>query len=154
MDDELHPVPEFQRVPDEFGPPFHHALGVKMGVGIEGEGIAWVDVDPTVHYGNRWAHGGLAGALADIASGIAIARTVENPYEAIDGTIEMKVNFLRKVVEGDFTACARILHIGRRVAVTDIELTNKGRLCAKAIATFMLRDPDASSASSGNEGRT
>jgi uncharacterized protein (TIGR00369 family) len=144
-DDELHPLPEFDRVPDEYGPPFHNVLGVKMGVGVGGEGIAWVDVDPEVHYGARWAHGGLAGALADIASGIAVARNVPNPIEAIDGTIEMKVNFIRKVVDGDFTACARLLHLGKRVAVTDVELTNKGRLCAKAIATFMLREPDAGS---------
>lgn len=139
---ELHPLPEFHTVPDEYSPPFQRTIGVKMGVGVGGEGIAWVDVDPEVHYGNTWAHGGLAGALADIASGIAIARRVPNPYESIDGTVEMKVNFIRKVVDGDFTACARILHLGKRIAVTDVELTNRGVLCAKAIATFMLRDPE------------
>ena len=81
----------------------------------------------------------MVGALADIASGIAIGRMLENPMNAIDGTIELKVNFLRKVVEGDLTATARVLHFGKRVAVTEVDLTNKDRLCAKAIATFMLR---------------
>ena len=128
-----------QDVPERFSPPFHRALGIKMALGDNGEGIAWVTVDPEVHYGNQWAHGGLAGALADIASGIAIAQRVANPMDAIDGTIDLKVNFLRKVVTGDMTATARLLHLGKRVAVTEIDITNAGELCAKALATFMLR---------------
>jgi len=133
----------FTQVPQEYAPPFHHTLGVKMGIGENGEGIAWIDVDPERHYGNRWAHGGIAGALADISSGIAIARTVRDGYTEIDGTIEMKVNFLRKIVEGDMTATARLLHAGRRVAVAEVDITNKGTLCAKALVTFMLRREEA-----------
>jgi len=132
-------LPDFIAIPEGYGPPFHKLLGVRMGIGPNKEGVAWVEIDPEKHYGNRWAHGGMVGALADIASGIAIGRMLENPMNAIDGTIELKVNFLRKVVEGDLTATARVLHFGKRVAVTEVDLTNKDRLCAKAIATFMLR---------------
>ena len=132
-------MPDFVAIPEGYGPPFHKLLGVRMGIGPNKEGVAWVEIDPEKHYGNRWAHGGMVGALADIASGIAIGRMLENPMNAIDGTIELKVNFLRKVVEGDLTATARVLHFGKRVAVTEVDLTNQDRLCAKAIATFMLR---------------
>jgi uncharacterized protein (TIGR00369 family) len=132
-------LPDFVAIPEGYGPPFHKLLGVRMGIGPNKEGIAWVEIDPTKHYGNRWAHGGMVGALADIASGIAIGRMVEDPMNSIDGTIELKVNFLRKVIEGDLTATARVLHFGKRVAVTEVDLTNKDKLCAKAIATFMLR---------------
>jgi uncharacterized protein (TIGR00369 family) len=128
--------------PEDFAPPFHKALHARMGMAEDGAGVAWVNVDPEIHYGNRWAHGGLVGALADIASGIAIARRVGDPMKAIDGTIELKVNFLRKVVVGDLVATARLMHLGKRVAVTEVDLTNEGRLCAKAIATFMLRAPE------------
>lgn len=132
-------------VPDEFSPPFHRALDIKMGFGPDSEGVAWIEVDPDRHYGNRWAHGGVAGALVDIASGITIARNAgsRDPMKLIEGTIELKVNFIRKVVEGDMTATARILHLGRRIAVTEVDVTNRGRLCAKAIATFMLADSSA-----------
>jgi len=132
-------VPDFIPIPEGYGPPFHHTVGVQMGIGYNGEGIAWLTIDPAKHYGARWAHGGLVGALADIASGIAIARSVADAVNVIDGTIELKVNFLRKVVEGDLIATARLLHAGKRVAVTEVDLTNQDRLCAKAIATFMLR---------------
>jgi uncharacterized protein (TIGR00369 family) len=130
---------DFVAIPEGYGPPFHKLLGVRMGIGPNKEGIAWVEIDPEKHYGSHWAHGGMVGALADIASGIAIGRMVEDPMNSIDGTIELKVNFLRKVIEGDLTATARVLHFGKRVAVTEVDITNQGRLCAKAIATFMLR---------------
>ena len=135
-------------VPDSFSPPFHRALGIKMRVGGNAEGIAWVEIDPEMHYGNRWAHGGLACALADISSGIAIARQLhEDPMKAIDGTIDLKINFIRKVRDGDMKATASVLHLGKRVAVTDVLITNRGELIAKATATFMLAraaDRDAS----------
>ena len=124
---------------NKFNPPFHRLLGVKMRMGPNREGIAWIDVDPEKHYGTRWAHGGVAAVLVDIASGIAIALALdEDARKAIDGTIELKVNFVGKVYDGDITATARLVHIGRQTAVTDVDVTNKGELCAKAIATFML----------------
>jgi uncharacterized protein (TIGR00369 family) len=145
---------EWFEVPDSYMPPFQRALHIRMGVGTGGEGIAWVAVDPEIHYGNRWAHGGLVGALADVASGIAIARKVGDGYRTIDGTIELKVNFLRKVVDGDLTATARLLHTGRRIAFTEVDLTNKGTLTAKALATFMLRLPDPQPDEAGAAGQS
>ncbi|MEX2554567.1 MAG: PaaI family thioesterase [Actinomycetota bacterium] len=127
-------------VPKErFNPPFHRTLGIQMRIGDNEEGVAFIEVDPEKHYGNRWAHGGMVGVLADIASGIAIAVAMkEDGRQAIDGTVELKVNFLRKVYDGDMTATAKIVHLGKRLAVTNVDITNKGRLCAKAMATFML----------------
>jgi 1,4-dihydroxy-2-naphthoyl-CoA hydrolase len=125
---------------ERYEPPFHRALGIRMRVGPAREGIAFIEVDPDLHYGNRWAHGGMAAVLADIASGIAVAVALgEDGREAIDGTVELKVNFLRKVYDGDMTATARLVHLGTRLAVADVDVTNRGALCAKAIATYMLR---------------
>ena len=126
--------------PEAYAPPFHEVLGIKVGTGEDGVGCAWVDLDREVHFGAQWAHGGLVGVLADVASGITIARRFDDPMGVIDGTIEMKVNFLRKAVEGDLTAKARVIRIGRRIAVTDVDVTTQGVLCAKALATFMLNE--------------
>ncbi|MGH2830060.1 MAG: PaaI family thioesterase [Actinomycetota bacterium] len=125
-------------IPDSYSPPFHKTLRVCMAIGPNGEGVAWLDVDPERHYGARWAHGGVVPALVDIASGIAIARTLADAAKAIDGTIDLKVNFLRKVIDGDITAVARLLRAGKRVAFTEVEVTNKGTRVAMALATFML----------------
>ena len=43
-------------VPAEFLPSFQRALGIKMGVGEEGEGLAWVDVDKEMHWGRTGAN--------------------------------------------------------------------------------------------------
>ena len=69
-----------------------------------------------------------------------IASRFKEPLGVLDGTIEMKVNFLRKAVERDLTATARIVRLGRRIAVTDVDVTTEGKLCAKALATYMLRE--------------
>lgn len=125
-------------IPEDYGPPFHHALGIRMALGPNNEGIAYVEVDPARHYGNRWAHGGVVAALVDIASGLAIGRSIPNALQVIDGTIELKVNYLRRVIDGDITATATLVRAGKRIAVTDVDVTNRGELCAKALATFML----------------
>lgn len=134
--------PGVTHYPDAYAPPFHQALKVQVGTSDDGAGVAWVELDRDIHYGARWAHGGLVGALADIASGIAIARRFPDPMGVIDGTIEMKVNFLRKAVAGDLTATARVIRIGKRIAVTEVDVTTAGTLCAKALATFMLHEQE------------
>ena len=59
-----------------------------MRIGPNREGVAYIDIDPEVHYGNRWADGGMAAVLVDIASGIAISLAMgEDGREAIDGTV-------------------------------------------------------------------
>jgi len=129
-------------VPDHYGPPLHKVLDIKMGFADDDAGVAWVTIDPAKHYGNRWAHGGIAATLADVATGLAISKQIGNPEERIDGTIELKINFLRKVVSGDLTATARMLHLGKRVAVAEVDITNGEQLVAKALATFMLKPPN------------
>lgn len=130
-------------VPDHHDPPLHKALGIKMGFAEDDAGVAWVTIDPERHFGNRWAHGGVAATLADVATGLAISKQIDDPEERIDGTIELKINFLRKVSEGDLTATAHMLHVGKRVAVAEVDITNGEQLVAKALATFMLKPPKA-----------
>jgi uncharacterized protein (TIGR00369 family) len=124
--------------PEEHLSPLHRTLGIRVGLGPTGEGTASITVDPAKHYGARFAHGGVVATLADIAGAVAIARTFADPTRAIDGTIELKINYLRKVVEGDVVASAKPVHIGRRIGVSDVDVTNDGKLCAKALITYML----------------
>jgi len=135
-------VAEAFEVPAEFLPSFQRALGIKMGVGEEGEGLAWVDVDKEMHWGRTAVHGGLFPALVDVAGAIAVAQTVPDAVKSIEATIEMKINYLKRAKEGDLTATARVIHRGKRVAVCDVDLTNNGIRCAKASVSYMLRTGD------------
>lgn len=89
------------------GPPFQRHLRIEMGIGPNKEGIARIEIDREIHWGSRWVHGGVFTTLVDVASGIAISNQVPGAPHSIEGTIEMKVNFLRRAREGDLTATAR-----------------------------------------------
>jgi 1,4-dihydroxy-2-naphthoyl-CoA hydrolase len=132
---------EFE-VPPDFLPSFQRALGIKMGVGTEGEGLAWIDVDKEMHWGRTAVHGGLFPALVDVAGAIAVAQTVPDAVKSIEATIEMKINYLKRAKEGDLTATARVIHRGKRIAVCDVDITNNGVRCGKASVSYMLRTGD------------
>ena len=131
-------MPDPVDVPHELEPSLQRLLGIKMSFGPEGEGIAWVEIDKEKHYGRTRVHGGLFPPLVDVAGAIAVARDSDDALNAVDATIDMHVSYLRKAREGDLTATARIVRRGRRVAVCEVDLTNKGELCGKAIVTYLL----------------
>ena len=135
-------MPKPLQVPEEFFPTFQRTLGIHMGVGEHGEGLAWVEVDPEMHWGRTAVHGGLFPALVDVAGALAVAQTVPDAVKSIEATIEMKINYLKRAKEGDLTATARVIHRGRRIAVCDVDLTNNSVLCAKASVSYMLRTGD------------
>ncbi len=136
-------VPEIKVSLDSTGglAPLHRVLGIRMGLGVNDEGIAWFDADPQIHFGAKWVHGGSIPPLVDLAGAIVVAHTYPDAMTAVDATIEMKVNYLKKASAGPVVAVARVVHRGRRIAVADVDVMNNGNLCAKGIVTYMLR-PD------------
>jgi uncharacterized protein (TIGR00369 family) len=130
-------------VPPEFLPTFQRTLGMKMAVAKDGAGMAWVDVDKEMHWGRTAVHGGLFPALVDVAGAIAVAQTVPgDAVKAIEATIEMKINYLKRAKEGDLVATARVIHRGKRIAVCDVDVTNNDVRVAKASVSYMLRTGD------------
>ena len=57
-------------------------------------------------------------------------------------TIEMKINFLEGVADGEITADARVLRQGKNTSVVDCDVTDgDGRLVSKALMTFAVISP-------------
>ncbi len=141
---EIPGVPEVKIVLDPGGTssPLHRVLKIGFGLGDAGSGVAWFDADRDIHFGARWVHGGTIPPLIDLAGAIAVAHTYPNAMMAVDATIEMKVNYLKKASDGMVVAVAKVVHRGRRIAVADVDVTNAGNLCAKGLITYMLH-PDA-----------
>jgi uncharacterized protein (TIGR00369 family) len=80
-------------------------------------------------------HGGILATLADTVAAVAAFSTLA-PGSAI-ATIEMKINFLEAVSEGNLRAEGRVLRTGRNFVVVDCEIRNDdGTLAAKALLTF------------------
>ncbi len=117
--------------------PFAQHLGIKilkLKSGYAELGLAY-QRRITQPYG--FMHGGAIAALADTAAATSIHTLLEPQDKMV--SIEMKVNYLAPVTEGRIVAYAKVIHKGRKTAVTDVEIKNDmGVLCAKSIVTYML----------------
>lgn len=83
------------------------------------------------------AHGGSIFAPADSAVAMALIGLVDRDDRFT--TIEMKINYLRPFDSGEIFAEARIVHLGTKTALGEIEVRNgTGDLVAMALATYMI----------------
>ena len=81
-------------------------------------------------------HGGVLAALADTAGGLASYTAASGPRVA---TIEMKINYLEAVAGGTVLADARVVRIGKHIAVVDCDIREaNGRLVGKALMSFFV----------------
>jgi acyl-CoA thioesterase len=79
--------------------------------------------------------GGVIAALADEAVAFALYSLVKEG-ETIN-TVEMKINFLGAVQEGDVTAEAHIAKRGRTISLGEFEVRQADRLVAKGLCTYI-----------------
>lgn len=95
-------------------------------------------------------HGGVISAVLDATGGLAVMwgmaeKHIEETAEqtlnrfAQLGTIDLRVDYLRSGLGERFTASARVVRLGRRVANTQMTLTNQDdRLIATANGTYIV----------------
>ncbi len=79
--------------------------------------------------------GGMIAALADEAVAFALYSLVKES-ETIN-TVEMKINFLGAVKEGEVEAVARITKRGRTISLGEAVVRQGERLVAKAMCTYI-----------------
>jgi acyl-CoA thioesterase len=86
------------------------------------------------------AHGGAITSLADTAVAFALMTLIQ-PGERVT-TVEMKINFLAAVTDGELIGEARIFQKGKRLALAEMEVKDgKGKPVAKGLATYMILSP-------------
>lgn len=82
--------------------------------------------------------GGILTTLADSCIAHAAIAALDSDA-VITTTLELKINFIRPATTGTFIAEARMIHIGRRTAVGEAEITDeRGKLIAKCISTLLI----------------
>ena len=102
--------------------PYHEFLGLEFR--SNEPGTAAIDMpfreelvsDPDVPY----LHGGVIGALLDIAGDYAVAAQLGRGVP----TIDMRVDFLKTAGREPLVARARVIKLGRAVAIADAEAFN------------------------------
>lgn len=82
-------------------------------------------------------HGGVMAALVDTAGGLATYMAL--PRGTRTATIELKINYLEGVEGGVVRADAKVVRMGRHIAVVDCDVhDHRSRLVAKALMTFFV----------------
>ena len=122
-------------------------IAVKLGLHVVDvqHGAVKVSFNATSEFANPLGtlHGGVLCDLSDLAMGMSFGSTLK-PDESFT-TLEMKINFLKPVWEGELVAHGRVIKRGRTIGLIECEiLEGKGSLVAKASSTCMvLRESDA-----------
>ncbi len=112
--------------------------GTAFTVAEVGEGFATVRLDPDDRHlrpGGTVSGPTLFG-LADFAAYMAILAALGPVALAV--TTNLNINFLRKAGLAPVAATARILKLGKRLAVIDIAIESAGDLIAHATATYSI----------------
>jgi uncharacterized protein (TIGR00369 family) len=122
-------------------PPIMTTLGMRIVHFEEGRATVALKVDRRFHNPMGTLHGGIMTDLADACMGIATMTTLGEGESFT--TLELKMNFLWPIVEGELTADARVLHRGRTVAMTDVLVKSQdGKEVARGTATQMVLHPE------------
>jgi len=104
------------------------------------EGVAVVEMTPTEEMANSagFVHGGMISALADSAMGRSL-RTIK-PGVTRSMSFDLKLSFIKAAKVGEtLRATGRVVHAGRRTAVTECRIQDPGgRLVATASGTFAI----------------
>jgi len=117
--------------------PIMHTIGMKLIKFEEGRATVTLKADRRFHNPMGTLHGGVMTDLADACMGIATMTTLADDESFT--TLELKMNFLRAVIEGELTAEAKVVHRGRTVAMTEVVLKNQdGKDVARGTATQMV----------------
>ena len=121
---------------------FFQLLGMHIEVADVGKGKVSIRVDERLMHPQMIVHGGVTFALADSAMGMTLLAAL-SPETRI-GTIEAKVNFLLPVRAGELVAEARIVHLGRTIAVLEATVFNivedEPRAVARMIGSFSISE--------------
>lgn len=117
--------------------PIMKTLGMSVERFGDGKAVLKMKVDGRFHNPMGTLHGGVMTDVADASMGVALMSTLEEQESFT--TLELKMNFLRPVYEGELTAEAKVLHRGRTVAVVESVLKDgRGKEVARGVATQMI----------------
>ncbi len=121
---------------------FYALLGMRVEELGEGRSLLVLPVERKHLNAGGVVHGGALASLADAAIAAALATLMDLDREGMI-TVEMKINYLAPVREGEVRAEGRVIQKGKSIAVGEACLYHSGdRMVAKATATFMIRQRD------------
>jgi uncharacterized protein (TIGR00369 family) len=111
-------------------------LGARITEAEPGRVVLELPVGPQHRHGEGVVQGGVITQIADAAMGITLATLQEDGMW--NTTIELKINFLRPVIEGRLRAIGRVVEMKQTLFFSEADVIDeKGRLVARASSTCM-----------------
>jgi uncharacterized protein (TIGR00369 family) len=131
---------------------FNRTLGLTITEVTHDGAKAWLPMRPELigHPTHQRLHGGVISATLDALGGLAVmaavgARHADEPADARLarfgklGTIDLRIDYLRPAVGPSFTAEARVIRLGSRVATTRMEFYDaQGRLLSTGAGAYIV----------------
>ena len=128
------------RDPHADGPtpgPFSALLGFRYVSVDEHEAVVEADPGPEHCNGGGIVHGGFLAALLDTTTGWAVHARV--PAGVAAPHVQLSIQYVRAAVPGVTLVCrGRATAVGRRIGSTDAEITQDGRVVARAVASHAV----------------
>ena len=116
--------------------PFRELVGVTFTKAESGYSHCYLEVDKKLLNPAGIVHGGAIYTLADSGMGVALYSFVGE--DEVFVTIETSVFYFKAVSSGTLTCESKVVHRGKRIAVTEAEIKNGEQLVAKAVGTFSI----------------
>ena len=111
-------------------------LGARIAEAEPGRVVVELPVGPQHRHGEGVVQGGVITQIADAAMGITLATLQEDGMW--NTTIELKINFLRPVIEGRLRAIGRVVEMKQTLFFSEADVIDeKGRVVARASSTCM-----------------
>jgi acyl-CoA thioesterase len=119
--------------------PFSALLGFRTVQVEDGEVVLEADPGPEHLNGGGIVHGGFLSALLDSATGWAAHTRV--PPERTVPHLSLSVQYVRAAAPGATLTCrARVVGGGRRAVSVDAEITQRGKVVARASSSHLVID--------------
>lgn len=159
MNDKTQRSPEDKKIFDDFvREMFEHKISFNEFLGFQveklnkDEALVGFDMRPELvgHYLYGRLHGGVISSVLDVVGGLAVMMAIEDHHhdepamQVIDrfkhlGTVDLRVDYLRQGVGERFTASAKVVRLGRRIASTHMQLINQeDKLIATGSGTYIV----------------
>jgi uncharacterized protein (TIGR00369 family) len=128
-----------QRIKDWHGSAMAETMSMRL-IAVD-DGTATFEAFPSPRYYNPQmrVHGGYAATLIDSATGCAVQTKLAAGVGY--GTIELKINYVRKMVAetGRLLCTGTVIHAGRTMLTAEAKITDEhGKLYAHGSGTFLV----------------
>jgi acyl-CoA thioesterase len=116
---------------------FFNLLGCEIKELEEGKSVISLIPKPELLQSAGLLHGGVSASLCDISVAAALSTLIGAEGQMV--TIEMKINYLKAVVDTEVFACCEIIKKGRKTAVGDVIVIDaEGNKYAACLATYAI----------------